>query len=334
MTAILVTIMGLLLPIVASAHELWSVNQHAANLPPRPEIFTEPSALGVYLFAATLIILVILVGTRSWYKRSPLVQKLEKRMIFPFHAKQILAAMIGVNLVWSAIGNTLFAPNLPFPPDLSGEIVKWLAVATGFGLIFFEYFLFECSLSLFALFICLTIFAGPAAMMQQLFFAGAALFLALTAPRTWLSRPVSLLNRQRAYAVFRVFLGITFIALASVKWLYPELGLQILHDFPAINFMTPFGMDDGTFMFCTALVETLCGLAFVLNLYVRWFGMILVPIFTLTAFTTGQKEVIGHLPIQAALAVFVLYGHTYIPKYKTHLEVHGKTSQAFDTLPI
>jgi uncharacterized membrane protein YphA (DoxX/SURF4 family) len=334
MRAILVAIFALLAPVSASAHELWFVDPQMAGLPERPEIFTEPTAIAAYLIAATAVVFVLLVGLRNWGRTSPFVHSLEKRLVFPFHARQVLAILIGVDLVWSAIGGTLFAPNLPLPTDFTGELLKWFAVVTGLGFIFFEYFLFECSLALLALFLVLGVIGGPNAMLQQILFAGSAIFLGATAPRTWFKKPFSVLVRQRAYIAFRILAGVSILAVAMVKWLHPELGMEILHDFPVLNFMSGLGMDDATFLFCAALVETLGGLALIFNLYTRWFAMLLVPMFTLTAFVLGQKEVIGHLPIQGMLAVFVLYGHTYTPKYKTHIEIHGKTTQAFEQLPM
>ena len=334
MRAILAMIFAFLLPATAQAHELWFIDPHSDIMPARPELFTQPTALGVYLIAAAAIVFVLLVAFRKWYVESPLVKRFEKRFIFPFHARQILAALIGVDLVWNALGGSLFAPNLLLPQDIGGIIVMWVAVIVGMLMIFFEYFLFECSIVLFALFVYMSIGAGPSAMMQQLLFAGSALFLGATSPRTWFKKPISLAHRQRAYDVFRIFCGLNFLALAALKWMNPELDLKLIVDYPAMNFMSGLGMEPATFAFCVALVETIAALAIIFNLFVRPFAMVLVPMFTLSAFILGPKEVVGHLPIQAALAALILYGHTYMSKYRTHLEFHGATTQAFEKLPI
>lgn len=332
MKAILSAIAGLLLlPMGVSAHELWFLETGAEGLPAKPLLFTEPTALGVYLIAATAIVFILLIALERRATQSRLAQWLKATFVFPFHARQILAAMLGVALLGNAVTGSIIAPNFTTPNTAFGMVLAVVSVIAGMGYIFFEWFWFEISLLTLALFAAFGAQFGIEAVSHELMIPGMAIFLLATSPRTWFKTPISMQMRRHAYAFMRILAGGNFLALAFVKWLHPELGLKIIADYH-MNFMSVFGMSNDLFLYCVALTETLAALALIFNLFTRAFAMVLFPIFTLTVFVLGFKDLLGHLPIKALLACFVFYGSSYHPRHKTHMA--GVTSQAFEKLPL
>jgi len=320
-----------LFPAAASAHELWFATPGQAGLPAKPEIFAGPTALGVYLVTAAAVVFILLIALRGPAERSVWLQKLRRKLVFPYHARQILAAMVGVALMGNALTGSIIAPNFVTPAGWVGTLMTVGSVAIGMGLIFFEYFWFGLCAAFLVLFAAFGVEFGWTAVSHELMYPGIAVFLMMTSPRNIFKKVFSMDVRRKAYAFMRVMAGLNFLALAFVKWLHPELGLKIIAEY-GMNFLSSFGMSNEVFLFCVALTETLAAVCLIFNIFTRAFAMVLFPIFTLTVFVLGYKDLLGHLPIKALLATFILYGNTYRPAFKKHSV--GMTSQAFEQLPL
>jgi len=321
----------LLLPSAASAHERWFIDPASVSTS-RPEIFSTPTSTGIYLLSSAVIIFLIMLGTRTFYLTSNAVRRLENRLVFPFHARQVLAVLIGATLVSSSLSNFLLAPNNLPASDSYVAALKIFEFILGFIFIFGEYWYFEASILLLILLGLAAPITPLAVMGEDLIFPATAILLLATAPRFYKGLNFSLEIKQKAYSLFRLLIGLNFIYLASEKWLTPEISITLVNQHH-LNFLQGLGANSEVFVFIAALVETVVGLAIILNLYLRPVAAFTFIIFTTSVYVLGYKELIGHLPIQAALAVLYLYGPLYHSHYQEHLRI-GKTSIAFDKLPV
>ncbi|MEI7741844.1 MAG: hypothetical protein WCJ29_05080 [bacterium] len=287
-----------------------------------PEIFSEPTAFGAYSVAFAALILLVLFALKKWHRTSPRILKLEKALIFPFHARQIFGAMIGSLLICQT-------PILDGTP--LGTAYKVVSMLIGLGFIFFEHFYFELAIAGIALYL-LTLINLGFVFTPLAFIPGAMIFLGATSPRTWFKQPIPMHERQTAYTIFRICFGLTFLTTAYFTWRDPSSFLMIA------NFLAPklngLGLDQWMITFWLMLLEVAIGLAYLFNLFIRPISMLLFPIFAIIIWFAGVTSLIAILPIMAALATFAMYGHTYTPKYKTHLEIHGPTTQISDKLPV
>lgn len=150
--------------------------------------------------------------------------------------------------------------------------------------------------------------------MLELFSLGAAIFC--TSPRL----ADNIINfgfhrfefRVRAgafgLAVLRMGLGAQLIILTlHDKLLSPALGLAFLERFPEFNFVRMMGMESMTnlhFVLAAGLAEFCFGICLLFNLACRFTLSLVMLCFTVSGLVLGLAELIGHIPIMAA--VFVL----------------------------
>jgi hypothetical protein len=146
-------------------------------------------------------------------------------------------------------------------------------------------------------------------LMEELIMLGAAIFfLSSRSERTiW-----SLLKRPEAprlgYQAFRVLTGLNFLVLSGVKWLHPEFAMRIVSEY-GINFVAGLGATDAQFVFIAAVVETVVALCILLRVAFRPAVAVAFGFFLVSILFLGFQELLGHLPVKAALFLFFLYGH-------------------------
>ncbi len=293
----------------AWAHEKWFVD--AGAIPPGPPVFlrVDPSFAIVALLAAAAFFLLVawidrrLDGSRltRWFDTH-----LATARISPH---SVLGALLGASLMGAGLQHTLFAPNLALPATTLGSALAFFETVLGTLFLFLEPFYPEFALALIGLFLAGFAVVSPWDLVEELLIVGAAVFFVcnerLRAPwRAW-NTPE---RRRRGYQAFRVLAGINLLVLSTVKWLRPDLALEIIAE-RHLNFAAWLHVSDVQFVFLAAIVETLVALCILLRVAFRPAVLVAFAFFTLSIFFLGFRELLGHLPIKATLFLFFVYGH-------------------------
>lgn len=292
----------------AFAHEKWFVDHRAAS--PADTVF----ALVSPAFAATIIILAA-AGflLAAWLDRRFDGSRLSrwtdaKLMAFKFNPRTVLGVAIGVSLMGAGLKGTLFAPSLVLGGDPWSVALGIAQIGLGSLFLFLE----PAYPELGALLILLFLGGLPVLpfwdLMEELFMVGAGiLFLTGDAGRPGV-RPPAPETTRKGYQAFRIILGVAFLVLSTVKWLTPELTLAVVEQY-RINFLAPLGATSAQFVFVSAVVETLVAACILLRVAFRPAVAVAFGFFLISVFFLGFQELLGHLPVKAALFMMFLYGH-------------------------
>lgn len=293
----------------AWAHEKWFVNENA--IPPGPPVFMRVSpvfAIAVVLLAVAGFLVAAWLDRR--YDGSRLMRWFDERItgarISP-HA--VLGALLGASLMGAGLQGTLFAPNLELPSSLWGTVLAYSEVGLGTLMLFLEPFYPELGIAAILLFLCGLTVIPFWDQMEELLIVGAAVFFICneTIRRPW--KKWNTPERRRfGYQAFRIFVGLNFLILSMVKWLRPELAVQVIADHH-INFLNALHVSDVQFVFFAAVTETIVALCILLRVAFRPALVVAFIFFTLSIFFLGFRELLGHLPIKATLFLFFVYGH-------------------------
>ncbi len=119
-------------------------------------------------------------------------------------------------------------------------------------------------------------------------------------------------RKHRAASVLRVMFGLQLIVLAAHdKILYPETSLAFLEKFSFVNFPAQLGVPGFTdlhFVIGAGLAEFAFGAMLIGNVATRMVSAVLAAIFVATGCIFGGEELIGHVPIVAAVFVLLVSG--------------------------
>lgn len=291
----------------AVAHEKWFVTP--GDGPSKPVL-----ALVSPAFAATIILLgAAAFLLAAWLDRrfdgSKLSRWIDGRLgAFKFNPRTVLGVAIGVSLMGAGLKGTLFAPSLVLGGDPWSVALGMVQIGLGSLFLFLEPAYPELGALLILLFIAGLPVLPFWDLMEEFFMVGAGiLFLTGDAGRPGV-RPPSLERTRMGYQAFRAIMGVSFLVLSTVKWLHPELALQVVADY-RINFMAPLGGTDAQFVFFSAVIETLIGLCILLRVAFRPAVVIAFGFFLVSILFLGFQELLGHLPVKAGLFLLFLYGH-------------------------
>jgi len=292
----------------ALAHEKWFVE--AGSVAPSGPVFELVSPA----FAATIIILGAAAFLLAyWLDRrfdgSRLSRWCDARLTaFTFNPRTVLGVCIGVSLMGAGLKGTMFSPNLVLGGDPWSMALGIVEIALGSLFLFLEPAYPELGVLLILLFVGGLTVLPFWDLMEELFIVGAGiLFLTGDAGRPGVKPPPPERTRM-GYQAFRVLMGLGFLVLSSVKWLHPELALDVVSQY-RINFMTPLGGTDAQFVFFSAVIETLIGLCILLRVAFRPAVAVAFGFFLISIFFLGFQELLGHLPVKAGLFLLFLYGH-------------------------
>lgn len=292
------------------AHEKWFVEPgevHHANL--NAEVLASPYGILV------LVSVLLFMGAAWWYgRRADLdgfdarIEKLSRR--FKLHPRPILSAIMGVSIMGAGLQKTLFAPNLALPETAWGIFLAWAAVGVGQAFIFFESFLPELSVLMILLYLAGFTVIPPLELLEELLIVGIGVYFITSETRRepW-KRWNTEARRRSGYHLFRVLVGVSFLILSTVKWLRPDLGMVLVGDYPSVNFASGFGIDAAMFIFSAGVIETAVAVAILTRVAFRPALVAAFLVFTLSIYVFGFRELLGHLPIKAALFTLFLYGH-------------------------
>lgn len=293
----------------ALAHEKWYVEHRGVEFARSVFAYVSPA------FAMTIVALAAagFVGA-AWVDRrldgSGFMHWFDKKLSsFTFNPRTVLGVCIGVSLMGAGLKGTLFSPSLVLGGDPWSVALGIAQIGLGSLFLFLEPAYSELGFLLGLLFL-----AGLPVMpfwdlMEELFILGAAVFFMAGASDRSVWRFLRAPETQRlGYQAFRILTGLGFLVLASVKWLHPEFALAIVGEY-RINFIAALGGSDAQFVFISAVVETLVALCLLLRVAFRPAVAVAFFFFLISIFFLGFQELLGHLPVKAALFMMFLYGH-------------------------
>lgn len=299
------------LPVMASAHVKWFVENGAHNEVPKEDLI--PFSLIAVFMSAVVILLSILLENH--------LPDLPKNIQYWLNSKKhkvasIFSIIMGVFLLLSAYQGFLFSPdmaNLGFlkSPLLIIEILLGMAFLIGFRVRI-------ASISLLVLYYILIFYVGPIKIIESIIIAGSAIFMMIYGRSHYsVSKQKTFANRffatQEEYALplLRVIAGLDLFILGfSEKILRPDLALNFLQHHPW-NFMQMFGIDwysDLMFIYSAGIVESLFGLIFILGIITRINALAIGIFFSITLVLLGPVEILGHIPYFAFVALMLLFG--------------------------
>ena len=291
----------------ALAHEKWFVTLGDGPSRPVYELVSPAFAATIILLAAAGFV------AAAWIDRrldgSSIMHWFEARLAaFTFDPRTVLGVTIGVSLMGAGLKGTLFAPNLVLGADTWSVALGLIEIGLGSLFLFLSPAYPELGFLLILLFLGGLPVLPFWDMMEEAFLVGAGiLFMTSPAGRPGVREPSPEMTR-RGYQAFRIIMGIGFLVLSTVKWLHPELALAVVGEY-RINFIAPLGGTDIQFVFISAVIETLIGLAILLRVALRPAIVVAFFFFLISIFFLGFQELLGHLPVKAALFTLFLYGH-------------------------
>ncbi|MFT4048936.1 MAG: hypothetical protein QM648_03765 [Solirubrobacterales bacterium] len=124
-------------------------------------------------------------------------------------------------------------------------------------------------------------------------------------------RPEGVARLGLAVLLFRVAAGLALIIVAGYEKLFnPELALDFLHRYPNLQLADLLGLplSDIQFIRTAGAVEVLFGLLLISGALPQVIILIAGVPFTATLFVFGINELVGHLPVYAAMFTIFVFG--------------------------
>ena len=159
---------------------------------------------------------------------------------------------------------------------------------------------------------------GVSPVLQRVDLLGLAVFVLLAGPGRWSAdaergaeRERSLADLGRAVWALRVGAGVALIVVAFVEKLAnPEMALAFLGSHPDFNVAQLVGLPIGDLEFVriAGAVEVLFGLLLISGALPQACVLIAGVPFNATLWFFGTDELVGHLPVYAAMLVLLVYG--------------------------
>lgn len=317
---VLVALVVALVPATVSAHARWFTPYGPYWEPEWSRLWSLPVLLALGAAAGAVVMLALgerLTRDPLW-PRPPVFQRLEPA------APAILGVQAAITLIYAASQMTLFVPNIPLPHSVVGYGVAAVAVVAGFSFI-------TGVLSRVGALLVLGLFGLAFAYgswyeaIEQVLFVGIAVYLLAvgrgvvrskdgreedrTALSDWL--------RPHALTILRVTVGASIVILGfTEKLIAPDLTVAFLREYPEFNVLGSLGLSwftDERFTYTAGIVEITAGAALISGKLIRVVIVGLWIPFNLGIAFLPPQELIGHLPILAAIYVLLVRGTEGIP---------------------
>ncbi len=306
--------------LTVSAHERWFVPNDEQPPTDWGALISIPVLLAVLAGAATIVVLRWLqyrLGDPLW-PRPAFFQRMEPS------APAILGVQAAITLIFQASRLDLFAPNIELPENVLGVVLAIMAVAAAFS--FITGVLTRLGAAIIGL-LWLSCFAlvPPIEVLEQTLWLGIAVYLAAVGRGVVRIDGGAEEDRNRlsdrllpwALPALRVSVGISVLVLAfSEKLLNVGLGELFLEEYPKFNVLEWAGIDwftDERFVYLIGIIETMAGCALIAGYLPRLVILGLWVPFNLGIAFLPPQELIGHLPILAAMYVLLVRGTEGVP---------------------
>lgn len=293
----------------ALAHEKWYVDHRGVEFTRSVFSYVSPVfAAAIIILAAAAFLGVVWLDRR--FDGSAAARWLDLKLVsYKFNPRTVLGVAIGVSLMGAGLQGTLFSPSLVLGGDPWSIALAMTQIALGSLFLFLEPAYSELGFLLVLLFLAGLPVVPFWDLMEELFMLGAGLFFLTTPSERTAWKPLLMPDTQRlGYQAFRIIVGLNFLVLSGVKWLHPEFAISLVGEYH-INFLSAFGASDAHFVFIAAVVETVVALCILLRAAFRPAAAIGLLLFLISIYFFGFKELLGHLPVKAALFLFLVYGH-------------------------
>jgi hypothetical protein len=310
---------GAVTALAAAAHERWFIPSE--DYPVRWGDLLEPSNVVATVAAAGVAAIV----TAVWLfrRREPVVPgplalgaTPERLALLLGWVPFLLAAHVAVPLLVSGVEGRLFVPNLTLAlPARAFAGVLEIAVAL---LLFYGLFARAAGVALAALWALGLLIFGPTLLLEQAIVLGFAFFFfavgrgPVAVDRVfgpWAGAREDLL--PAAVPVLRIATGasIAFTAFTE-KLANVPLGVAFLEAYPKADVLQGMGLgtSHATFVLVAGAVELALGLLLVTGAFPRMTILVLWLPSNLTLTLFGWRELVGHLPIYAVMALLLLWG--------------------------
>ena len=291
------------------AHELWFTD----DVPARDWSFAFEPLTVAYLCAVVLLTLAVrAISTRIAGIDIPQLARLWPWMPFAVRIH------LGVSLIGLVSAGSYLAPSMPLD-GISGWFLGGLMVATA-ALLIAGWHARVAALLLVAAGPIGMLVYGVSPILQRLDVLGLALFILAAGPGRWsadgeLERGLLDVPRQRlgqALWALRVCAGVSFVVVAFVEKLAnPALAVEFLNSQSTeLNVARAVGLPvtDLEFVRIAGAIEVLFGLLVLSGALPQAVVLIVGIPFNLTLYFFGTIEMLGHLPIYAAMLVLLVYG--------------------------
>lgn len=316
------------MPVAAvSAHERWFVSNDEQPGTDWGALVSLPVLLALLAGATTILGLRWLqerLGDPLW-PRPAFFQRMEPA------AAAILGVQAAITLIFEASRLNLFAPNIELPENVVGVVLAIMAVIAAFSFITGVLTRWG-AIVIGLLWLACFAFVSPIEVLEQTLWLGIALYLAAV------GRGVVRLDTHEeedrsnftdrllpwALPGLRISVGISVLVLAfSEKLLNVRLGELFLDEYPRFNVLGWAGIDwftDARFVLLIGIIETMAGCALIAGYLPRLVILGLWIPFNLGIVFLPPQELIGHLPILAAMYVLLVRGTEGVPAPETSAE--------------
>jgi hypothetical protein len=300
----------------ALAHEKWFIDPDAYH-GAIPDIFRTLTPFSAVVLVLAIGTLLVVVHFDRKFDGTALAERIDARMqSLGLHPRTVLSAVLGVSLLGAGLQKTLFVPSLLLPDSGYGSFLALSEIVVGSLLLFLEPLLAELGIALILLYLAAVPVMPLGDLLEELLVVGAGIYLLTSETKRDPWRRRNTLERQRlGYHAFRILVGLNFLVLASVKWLRPDLAIALVENFH-INFVAWAGVDAAHFVFLAAVTETFIAFCILFRVAYRPAAAAAFGFFLLSIFAFGFRELLGHLPVKAALLLLFVVGHWHRHEFK------------------
>jgi hypothetical protein len=302
------------LPSGAKAHVRWFVNASDTTA----QTFRFDFMFGLVLAGALGFIILALVLDTLAQDRKTFTKILHTPFRLPAHIEwQLVSIALGAMLLMNNQHGVLLAPNLIPDGSLLSRVAMALQLFLGLLLVSqLSYRLAALGLAGLTI-LCLALFGSELVMDYIFEFGGVIIAFYLIGPTVSRLDPLAWKARHwhetAAVCALTVGLGLQLVELSvHNKLTDPGLVLKFVNDNSYLNFLSGLGMSGFTnihFAFAGGIAELAFGLLLVLGISIRFTGLAIGAVFTLSSMIFGIEELVGHLPIMTVALLLVLHGN-------------------------
>ena len=290
------------------AHETWFEAGHRAL----DWSFAGETATLLLLLGALIVTLLVRLIAHVWDGIDvPFLGRLAPWM--PFAVRMHLA----VSLIGLLSLGVYLSPAMDLEENLAGVLlgINMAVVAIGMAT---GWHTREAAWLLIALGPLGMIEFGVSPVLQRVDVLGLAVYVLCTGPGRWsadresgVAHEPGLDDHGRGVWALRVGAGIALIVVAfAEKLANPELALEFLRNHPDLNVARAIGLDwtDLQFIRAAGAIEVLFGLLLISGALPQAVVVIAGVPFNASLYFFGVNELLGHLPVYAAMLVLLVYG--------------------------